>query len=150
MCDIILFFFLLLVRLWLELSKQQDGLELSLQWLIGSARAKKVSFLAFGTHIRQLETFWALLLQVKLRHYEKASKFEKNSHLSWQNSCFYSVFSKQVGDFFQIFVAFSEKLKVMFTIKVFRAFNITLFGDIDWVLKMHYLANILFCSILVF
>jgi hypothetical protein len=35
---------------------------------------------------------------------------KKISHLLWQNSCFYSVSSKQVGDFFLIFVAFSEKL----------------------------------------
>ena len=48
--------------------------------------------------------------KVKFRHYEKATKFEKISHLIWQNSCFYSVASKQAGDFFQIFVAFSEKL----------------------------------------
>ena len=47
---------------------------------------------------------------LKLRHYEKATKFEKISHLFWQNSCFYSVASKQVGDFFSIFVDFSEKL----------------------------------------
>ena len=33
---------------------------------------------------------------------------KKISHLF--DSCFYSVVSKQVGDFFQIFVAFSEKL----------------------------------------
>ena len=49
-------------------------------------------------------------LYLKFRHYEKAQKFEKVSHLFWQNNCFYSVSSKQVGDFFQIFVAFSGKL----------------------------------------
>ena len=48
--------------------------------------------------------------QIKFRYYEKATKFEKISHLFWQNSCFYSVASKQVGDFFKFFVAFSEKL----------------------------------------
>ena len=37
----------------------------------------------------------------KLKHYEKATKFEKISHLFWQNSYFYSVPSKQVGDFFK-------------------------------------------------
>ena len=41
------------------------------------------------------------ILLLKLRHYEKATKFEKISHLFWQNSCFYSVVSKQVGDFFK-------------------------------------------------
>ena len=47
---------------------------------------------------------------IKLRYYEKATKFEKISYWFWQNSCFYSVASKHVGDFFQICVAFSEKL----------------------------------------
>ena len=54
-----------------------------------------------------------LFAVIKLRHYEKATKFEKISHLFWQNSCFYSVASKQVGDFFLIFVAFSKKLNFM-------------------------------------
>ena len=36
---------------------------------------------------------------LKLRHLEKATKFEKISHLFWQNSCFYSVASKEVWDF---------------------------------------------------
>ena len=58
-------FVLLLIRRLLELSKRLDGLELSLQWLIGSARAKRDSFLAFGTPTRQLETFQAPLLQVE-------------------------------------------------------------------------------------
>ena len=48
---------------------------------------------------------------LKFRHYEKATKFEKISHLFWQNSYFYSVGSKKVAYFFfWIFVAFSEKL----------------------------------------
>ena len=37
----------------------------------------------------------------KLRHSEKATKFERISHMFWQNGCFYSVASKQVGDFFK-------------------------------------------------
>ena len=45
--------------------------------------------------------FSTVLTSVKLRHYEKATKFEKISLLFWQNSCFYSVASKQVGDFFK-------------------------------------------------
>ena len=44
-------------------------------------------------------TKWQLFL--KFRHYEKATKFEKISHLFWQISCFYSVASKQVGYFFK-------------------------------------------------
>ena len=35
---------------------------------------------------------------------------KKISHLLQRNSRFYPVASKQVGDFFQIFVAFSKKL----------------------------------------
>ena len=46
--------------------------------------------------------FTRYLRPLKLRHYEKATKFEKISHLFWHNSCFYSDVSKQVGDFFQI------------------------------------------------
>ena len=45
---------------------------------------------------------------LKLRYYKKDAKFEKISYRFWQNSCFYSVVSKQAGYFFQIFVAFSE------------------------------------------
>ena len=41
------------------------------------------------------------LIKIKFRHYEKATKFEKIFHLFWHNSCFYSVTSKQVGDFFK-------------------------------------------------
>ena len=40
----------------------------------------------------------------------RPQNWKKISHLFWQNSCFYSVVSKQVGDYFQIFVAFSENL----------------------------------------
>ena len=42
---------------------------------------------------------------LKLRHYKKATKFEEISHLFWQNSCFYSVASKQVGDFFKFLLS---------------------------------------------
>ena len=55
---------------------------------------------------------------VKFRYYEKATKFEKISHLFWQNSCFYSVASKTSGRFFQIFMAFSEKLNFIWQINV--------------------------------
>ena len=40
-------------------------------------------------------------MYLKLRHYQKATKLEKISHLFWQNSCFYLVASKQMGDFFK-------------------------------------------------
>ena len=45
---------------------------------------------------------------LKLRHYEKATKFEKISHHFWQNSCSYSVASKQVGDFFEFLWPFQK------------------------------------------
>ena len=45
---------------------------------------------------------------IKSRHCEKATKFEKISHLFWRNSCFYPVVSKQVGDFFQILWSFQK------------------------------------------
>ena len=38
-------------------------------------------------------------IHLKLRLYEKATKFEKISHLFWHHIFFYSVESKQVGDF---------------------------------------------------
>ena len=45
---------------------------------------------------------------LKLRHYEKVTKYEKISHLFWQNNCFYSVVSKQVGDFFKFLWPFQK------------------------------------------
>ena len=62
------------------------------------------------------------VLVLKLRHYEKATKLEKISHLFWQNSCFYSVVSKQVGDFFK-FLWPSQK---SWTLKLFYLSYITL------------------------
>ena len=46
----------------------------------------------------------------KLRYYEKAKKFEKISNRFWHNSCFYSVASKQVGDFFKFLWPFQKSL----------------------------------------
>ena len=45
---------------------------------------------------------------IKLRHYEKATKLEKISHLFWQNSCFYSVVSKE-EEYFSKFLWPSQK-----------------------------------------
>ena len=72
-----------------------------------------------STPIIQSESKWSRLIhkrvfgdmhhaEVKLRHYEKAKKLEKISHLFWQNSCFYSVASKQMGDFFKKFCLFQK------------------------------------------
>ena len=47
---------------------------------------------------------------LKLRHYEKATKFKKNLPPVLTKQLFYSVALIQVGYFFQIFQAFSEKL----------------------------------------
>ena len=50
-------------------------------------------------HLKEIPKYKSLLEQfinqVKLRHFEKAKKFEKISRLFWQSSCFYSVVSKQ-------------------------------------------------------
>ena len=49
--------------------------------------------------------------QVKLRYYEKATKFEKKIHLCIVTKHLFLLSSvKTVGRFFQIFVAFSEKM----------------------------------------
>ena len=53
---------------------------------------------------------------IKLRHYEKASKFEKNLPLALTKQTFLLGSIKTSGRFFQIFVVFSEKLN--FTEKI--------------------------------
>ena len=53
-------------------------------------------------------TFSYLYCVLKFRNYEKATNFEKISHLIWQNSFFYSVASKQVGDFFEFLWPFQK------------------------------------------
>ena len=45
---------------------------------------------------------------LKLRYYEKATKFEKKFYRFWQNIFFYSVESKQVGDFFNFWGLFRK------------------------------------------
>jgi hypothetical protein len=45
---------------------------------------------------------------LELRHYEKTTKFEKITNIFWQNSCFHSVVSKQVGDFFKFLLPFQK------------------------------------------
>ena len=54
------------------------------------------------------------MLPVKFRGYEKATKFEKISHLFWQNSCFYSEASKQLGDFFKFLQPFQKSWTLIF------------------------------------
>ena len=48
---------------------------------------------------------------LKFRYYEKATKFEKISHLFWQNSCFYSVGSKK-WEIFSIFCGLFRKAEL--------------------------------------
>ena len=51
----------------------------------------------------------------------RPQNLKKSPTLEGQNSWFYSVASKQVGDFFfQIFVAFSEKLIFIYLLFVLR------------------------------
>ena len=51
-----------------------------------------------------------IMLVLKLRHCEKAAKFEKKNPEFWRLFSKSADLSKQGGDFFQIFVAFSKKL----------------------------------------
>jgi len=53
------------------------------------------------TVLRQCDLLQIFQPIIKLRYYEKATKFEKISHRFWQNSCFCPVASKQLGDFFK-------------------------------------------------
>ena len=52
--------------------------------------------------------FFVLKYFIKFRYYEKATNFKKISHLFWQNSCFYSLASKQVEDFFKFLCSFQK------------------------------------------
>jgi hypothetical protein len=55
-------------------------------------------------------SFIMVIYLLKFRHYEKATKFEKNLLPVLSKQLFLLSSVKQVGDFFQIFVTFSEKL----------------------------------------
>ena len=73
--------------------------------------------------IKKLETicllwfssFWSLLLalSLKVKTLWEGHKIWKITHLFWKINCFYSVVSKHVWYFFQIFAAFLEKLNFM-------------------------------------
>ena len=73
-------------------------------------------------------------LVLKFRNYEKATKFEKISHLFWQNSCFYSVASKQMGDFFNFLWSFQKSWTL--TAWKFEFFIANIFLMILKILKM--------------
>ena len=53
---------------------------------------------------------WREMKYIKFRHYEKATKFEKNIPPVLTKQLFLLSSVKTSGRFFQIFVAFSEKL----------------------------------------
>jgi hypothetical protein len=78
-----------------------------------------------------------MLFMIKFRHYENAKKCEKISHLFW--SCFYSVASKQVGDFFKNFVTFSEKLD--FNICIWRLWKMMIPTGLIWRTTVLLLSN---------
>ena len=50
------------------------------------------------------------VIVVKLRHYEKVTKFEKNLPVVLTKQLFLLISVKTSGRFFQFFVTFSEKL----------------------------------------
>ena len=57
------------------------------------------------------KSIWVLKNEwfIKFRLHEKTTKFEKVSHLFWQNSCF-TQYRQNKWEIFQMFVTFSEKL----------------------------------------
>ena len=61
----------------------------------------KVEISLIFLHSQNTWTLPVIWVSLKLRHYEKATKLEKNSHQFSQNSCFCSVVSKQVGYYFK-------------------------------------------------
>ena len=77
-------------------------------------KVRKISIGNFGVYnFSKKQRFFIPKISIKdylskLRYYEKATKFENISHLFWQNSCFYSVTSKQVGDFFKFLWPFQK------------------------------------------
>ena len=75
-------------------------------WFIQTKNILVFSFDFWFQYIQRIE-------HLKFRYYEKATKFEKISHLFWQNHCFYSVASKQVGDFFKFLWPFQKSWTLM-------------------------------------
>ena len=85
------------------------------------------------------EIFYKLFLNnhnhnlLKLRHYEKATKFKKNLPPVLTKQLFYSVVSKQVGYFFQIFVPFSENLDFKITNALKQEHNFKYHVTLLWI-----------------
>ena len=61
-----------------------------------------------------------LWIFLKFRYYERATKFEKISHLFWQNKCFHSVVSKQVEYFFKFLWPFQKSWTLKQICKITR------------------------------
>ena len=92
------------IQLWLNLGFPSVETSLS-HGLVGSN--KIINYLA-NYYLRHFwkchicyKFFMVQFQALKLRHCEKATKLKENSHLIWQNTYFYSGWSKQVGDFFK-------------------------------------------------
>ena len=68
----------------------------------------------FTTMLTSFIIFRTIRIKVKFTYYVKATKFEKISHLFWQNSCVDSVASKQVGDFSKWLWPFQKSWTLMY------------------------------------
>ena len=91
------------VRSWMKLWSKKS---IDFRFVLHKFRPNKQDFKELNKWISEIPTL------LKFRCYEKATRFEKISHLSWQNNCFqFSSFKKSGRFFFQIFVAFSEYIK---------------------------------------
>ena len=84
-------------------------------WTLGSGTVV-VGMWAWYFHRKFSQTPHPEGLYLKFRHFEKAIKFEKISHLFWQNRCLYSVASKQVGEFFKFLWPFQKSWTLLYLI----------------------------------
>ena len=70
-------------------------------WRFLSLPRYAISFYVFTFFCNPIEIKNKQTSILKLRHYEKATKIEKISHLLWHNSCFLLSSLEKVGDFFK-------------------------------------------------
>jgi len=79
-------------------------------------------FVRFGYYLKSFFLDTSAVIRetekINLRHYEKATKFEKNLPLVLTKQLFLLSSVKTSGRFFQIFVAFSEKLGDFFLLRL--------------------------------
>ena len=95
------------VRLRCDLFQAEKKITVFTSWATDKLFHSKWSKLLFWVKIVVILSVAQL---VKFRFSEKATKFEKISHLFWRYWVKTAVSSKQVGDFFSNFVAFSQCL----------------------------------------